>query len=254
MSEPSESRPLAGRTALITGASRGIGAAVAQRLALAGAHVLLLARTQGGLEEVDDAIRQAGGTASLIVQDLRDHDHIDDLGPPILERYGKLDIFVGNAAILGALSPLGHYKPQTWAEVFDVVLHANWRLIRILDPLLRLSDSGRAIFVTANVASTPRAYWGPYAAANAALENMARTWALENAKTSLNVNMVDPGPVATQLCSQAYPGEDASTLRQPGEITGEFVNLASPACTLNGACIVLPASTAGAAGTTGTRH
>ncbi len=240
MSEQTHPRPLTGRTALVTGASRGIGAAVAQRLALAGAHILLLARTQGGLEEVDDAIRAAGGTASLIVQDLRDHDHIDDLGPALLERYGKLDIFVGNAAILGALSPLGHYSPGTWQEVFDVVLHANWRLIRILDPLLRRSDSGRAIFVTTSVAGTPRAYWGPYAAAKAALENMARTWALENAKTSLNVNMVDPGPTATRLRGQAYPGEDAAALRQPSEVTEEFVNLAAPDCTLNGACIVLP--------------
>lgn len=240
MPDRTQSQPLAGRTALVTGASRGIGAAVAKRLAREGAHVLLLARTQGGLEEVDDAIRQDGGSATLIVQDLRRLDHLDNLGPPLLERYGKLDILVGNAAILGTLSPLGHYKPQTWAEVFDVVLHANWRLIRILDPLLRLSDSGRAIFVTAGVASTPRAYWGPYAAAKAALENMARTWALENAKTSLNVNLIDPGPIATRLRTQAYPGEDPAALRQPGDITNEFVNLASPDCSLNGECIVLP--------------
>ncbi len=238
-------QPLAGRIALVTGASRGIGAAVARRLAGEGAHVLLLARTQGGLEEVDDAIRQAGGSATLVVQDLRRHEHLDNLGPPLLERYGKLDIFVANAAILGTLSPLGHVTPQTWAEVFDVVVHANWRLIRILDPLLRLSPAGRAIFVTAEVARAPRAYWGPYAAAKAALATMAQTWALENAKTSLNVNLIEPGPIATRLRSQAYPGEDPATLQQPQHITDEFVALASPECTLNGERIVLPATTVG---------
>ncbi len=225
---------LAGRVALLTGASRGIGAAVARRFAAEGAHVMLIARTVGGLEEVDDAIRAEGGSATLVPLDLTDFGRIDALGPSLLQRFQRLDVLVAAAGLLGTLSPLGHVEPAVWRSVIDVNLTANWRLIRILDPLLRRSDAGRAIFVTAEVARAPRAYWGPYAAAKAALEALALTWASESAKSSLRVNLVDPGPVATALRAQAYPGEDASLLRRPDEITGAFVDLAAAKCTDNG--------------------
>ena len=170
---------LENRLALITGASRGIGAAVAKRFAAEGAHVVLVARSQGGLEEIDDAIRTAGGTATLVPLDLQDFDGIDRLAGVLAERHGKLDILVGNAAILGALSPMSHYEPKTWQQVIDINLNANWRLIRDFDALLRASDAGRAMFVTSGVARDVRAYWGPYAASKAGLENMVLGWAAE---------------------------------------------------------------------------
>ena len=226
--------PLHGRIALITGASRGIGAAVATRFAREGAHVVLVARTVGGLEEVDDQIKRAGGDATLVPCDLRHSDKIDMLGPAILERFGKLDIFVGNAAILGGLMPLGHYDPTEWQEVMAVNLHANWRLSRILDPLLRRSDAGRAILVTCEIARAPRAYWGAYAVSKAGLEALARTWAAETARSNLCVNLLDPGPAATRLRALAYPGEDRTKLPHPEDVTNRFVELASPAFTANG--------------------
>ncbi|MFI4988635.1 MAG: SDR family NAD(P)-dependent oxidoreductase, partial [Alphaproteobacteria bacterium] len=170
---------LAGRVALITGASRGIGAAVAKRFAAEGAHVILAARTVGGLEEVDDAIQAAGGTATLVPLDLKDVEQIDRLGAALYERYRKLDILVGNAAVLGVLSPLGHIDPEVWAEVMAVNLTANWRLIRSMDPLLRQAEAGRAIFVTSRAGSGVFPYWGAYAASKAALEMMVRTYAGE---------------------------------------------------------------------------
>lgn len=208
---------LADQIAVVTGASRGIGAALARRLAAEGAHVVLVARTVGGLEEVDDAVKAAGGQATLVPCDLTEFDRIDTLGPALAERFGRCDILVGNAGMLGGLSPLGHYKSETWQAVFDLNVHANWHLIRTLDPLLRAAPAGRAVFVSADVARTPRPYWGAYAAAKAALESMARTWALETAKTPLSVAVLDPGPVATALRAEAYPGEDAATLTQPDE-------------------------------------
>ena len=171
---------LAGRTALVTGASRGIGAGVARRFAAEGAQVILIARTRGGLEEVDDAIRDSGGSATLIVQDLTQYDQVDQLGPALLDRFGSLDIFVGAAATLGVLTPLGHLSPETWQHVFDLNVTANWRLMRTLEPLLRRSPAGRAILVTCSIAREPTAFWGPYAASKAALESLARTWAAEN--------------------------------------------------------------------------
>ncbi len=216
------------RVALVTGASRGVGAAVAQRFAAEGAHVIALARTVGGLEALDDTIKRAGGSATLVPCDLQDWERIDALGPPILERFGLLDVFVGNAAILGTLSPVGHVEPATWRQVFAINVDANWRLVRILDPLLRRSSAGRAIFVSAAVAALPRPFWGPYAASKAALETLARTWAEEAVKSALRVNVLRLPPLATQLRARAYPGEDAATLAQPDVVARAFVDLAAP--------------------------
>ena len=221
---------LAGRVALITGASRGVGAAVAKRFAAEGAHVILLARTVGGLEEVDDAIKAAGGQATLVPCDLTEFERIDTLGPALLERFDKLDIMVGNAGVLGEMTPLTHYDAKTWHDVFDVNVHANWRLIRTLDPLLRRSDAGRAIMVTSGAAANPRAFWGAYAVTKAALETMVHVWASELADTDVRVNLLNPGATRTGMRAAAFPGEDPATLKTPEDITGAFVELASPDC------------------------
>ncbi len=226
---------LAGRIALVTGASRGLGAAVARRFAAEGARLVLVARTVGGLEEVDDAVRRAGGEpATLVPLDLRDFDRIDQLGAQLYERFGRLDVLVGNAAVLGTLSPLGHVAPKTWTEVLEVNLTANWRLIRSLDPLLRLSEAGRAVFVTSGVTARAHPYWGPYAASKAALEAMVRTYAAEAAKTALRVNLLDPGVLRSALRAQAFPGEDPASLPAPETVTEAFVELAAADCTRNG--------------------
>jgi NAD(P)-dependent dehydrogenase (short-subunit alcohol dehydrogenase family) len=225
---------LEGRLALVTGASRGIGAAVARRFAAEGAHLILVARTVGGLEEIDDEIRAGGGSATLAPLDLRDFDKLDQMGASLYERFGKLDVLVGNAGVLGALSPMGHTTPKLWSEIIDVNLTANWRLIRSLDPLLRRSASGRAIFTTCAAGRETLPYWGAYAASKAALEAMARIYAGEMARTSVRVNLVDPGAVATKLRLQAFPAEDRSKLRQPEEVVEPFVALAAAECTRNG--------------------
>jgi NAD(P)-dependent dehydrogenase (short-subunit alcohol dehydrogenase family) len=226
---------LSGRIALVTGASRGIGRAVALRFAQEGAHVVALARTQGALEELDDEIRKVSGSpATLIAESLTDFDKIDVVGAALNTRFGKLDILVGNAATLGQLSPMGHYKPKMWNDVFDLNVHANWRLIRSLDPLLRLSDAGRAMFVTSGVARRVAMYWGPYAASKAALEQMVKVYALEVAHTTVKANIIDPGRVRTKMRAQAYPGEDASALPPPESVTDAFVELAEASCTKNG--------------------
>ncbi|NNG02693.1 MAG: SDR family NAD(P)-dependent oxidoreductase [Inquilinus sp.] len=228
---------LAGRIALVTGASRGIGAAVAKRYAAEGAQVILAARTVGGLEEVDDAIRGAGGSATLVPVDLAKPDRIDALGASIHERFGRLDILVGNAAMLGALSPVAHSDPAQWQRVIDLDLTANYRLIRSMDPLLRASDAGRAIFVTAGVARTVEPYWGAYAVAKAGLEMMVRLYAAEIAKTAIKANLIDPGIVGTAFRANAFPGEDAATLPAPESVTEPFVDLAEPGCTMSGALV-----------------
>jgi NAD(P)-dependent dehydrogenase (short-subunit alcohol dehydrogenase family) len=233
---------LAGRIALVTGASRGIGAAVAMRFAAEGAHVILVARTVGGLEEVDDAVRAAGGNATLVPLDLADHDRIDPLGPHLLQRFGRLDILVGNAGMLGDLTPLAHLDARRWNQVLAVNVTANWRLIRTLEPLLRLSDAGRAIFVTSGAANLALAYWGAYAASKAALEALVRTWAAELIKTKLRVNLVNPGPIRTAMRAQAFPGEDPAGLRAPEAITDAFVELAAPECTRHGEVVRTQAS------------
>ncbi len=226
---------LAGRIALVTGASRGIGAAVAGRFAAEGAHLVLVARTVGGLEEVDDAVRKAGGEAATLVPlDLRDFDKIDRLGASLYERFGRLDVLVGNAGVLGTLSPIGHIQPKTWVETLEVNLTANWRLIRSLDPLLQQSEAGRAIFVTSGAASSVLPYWGAYAASKAGLEMVVRTYAAEVRKTKVRANLLDPGKVRTAMRAQAFPGEDPGSLPPPEALASLFVDLAASDCTKNG--------------------
>lgn len=225
---------LQNRVALITGASRGIGAETAKCFAAAGAHVVLAARTVGGLEEVDDAIRRAGGSATLVPLDLRQHDLIDQLGANIYERWGKLDILVGNAAMLGTLTPLAHAEPKQWNDVINVNLTANYRLIRSMDPLLRRSDAGRVIFVTSGVARRNYAYWGPYGISKAGLEAMVRTYAEEVADTNIKVNLFDPGIVRTAMRAQAFPGENPVTLPEPEVVAQQMLKLAVPECARHG--------------------
>ena len=224
----------ADKVALITGASRGIGAAVAMRFAAEGAHVVLAARTVGGLEEVDDAVRAAGGSATLVPVDLRDFIKIDELAAKVLDRWGRLDILVGNAAEFGTFSPLGHINPETWSEVIDLNLTANWRLIRAMDPLLRTAPAGRAIFVTSRLARDALPYYGPYAVAKAGLETLVRIYAGEIASTRVRANLLDPGIVRTRLRAQIFPGEDPARLPAPDSIADAFLELALPECCRNG--------------------
>jgi NAD(P)-dependent dehydrogenase (short-subunit alcohol dehydrogenase family) len=225
---------LTDKIALITGASRGIGAAVAERYAAEGAHLVLAARTVGGLEEVDDKIRAAGGTATLVPLDLRDFVKIDELAAAIYQRFERLDILVGNAAEFGTFSPLGHIDPQLWQEVIDLNLTANWRLIRAIDPLLRAAPHGRAIFVTSGIARSPRAYWGPYAVSKAGLEVLVRTYAAECENTNVRANLIGPGVVRTRLRARVFPGEDPMNLPPPETVAEAFVQLALDDCTRNG--------------------
>jgi NAD(P)-dependent dehydrogenase (short-subunit alcohol dehydrogenase family) len=231
---------LAGRVALITGASRGIGAAVARRFAAEGARLVLVARTTGGLEEVDDAVRSVGGEAALAPFDLTDFAAIDRLGQVLFERHGRLDILVANAGLLGTLTPVAHIRPEEWDRVLAVNLTANWRLIRSLDPLLRAAPAGRAIFVTSNAARAPRAYWGAYAVTKAALEMLAGTYAAEVAQTNLRVNLIDPGRVRTAMRAKAYPGEKPEAVPHPDSITDWFVELAEDACRRHGETVRVP--------------
>ena len=231
---PPRAGRLAGKVALITGASRGIGAAVAERFAREGAHLVLAARTVGGLEEVDDAVRVSGGTATLVPFELRDFSKIDELAAALFDRYGRLDILVGNAAEFGTFSPLGHIDPATWAEVIDLNLTANWRLIRAMDPLLRAAPAGRAIFVTSGVARGVFPYWGPYAVSKAGLEMLVKIYAGEIAKTRVRANLIDPGIVRTRLRARAFPGEDPSRLPPPDSVADRFLALAGSECTRNG--------------------
>ena len=241
MTVPAEPGHLAGKIALVTGASRGIGAAVAERFAREGAHVVLAARTVGGLEEVDDAVRGAGGTATLVPVDLRDFIKIDELAARLFDRWGRLDILVGNAAEFGVFSPLGHIDPSTWAEVMDLNLTANWRLIRAMDPLLRAAPTGRAIFVTSGVARDVLPYWGPYAVSKAGLEMLVKIYAGEISQTRVRANLIDPGTVRTRLRARAFPGEDPARLPSPGSVTNAFLALALPECTRNGEMVMASA-------------
>ena len=225
---------LSGRVALVTGASRGIGYFLAKELAAAGAHVVAVARTVGGLEELDDEIRAAGGQATLVPLDLTDMAGIDRLGGAIHERWGKLDVLVANAGILGIIAPVGHVEAKVFEKVMAVNVTATWRMIRSVDPLLKLSDAGRAIVMSSGAAHSARAYWGPYAASKAAVEALARSWADEAKNTPLRVNCVNPGATRTAMRAQAMPGENPQTLPHPSEVARKIVPLASPALTETG--------------------
>jgi NAD(P)-dependent dehydrogenase (short-subunit alcohol dehydrogenase family) len=226
---------LAGRVALVTGASRGLGAAVAVALAAAGAQVVATGRNAAGLEETDDAIRAAGGLpASLVPLDLRKGEEVDMLGPTIAQRFGRLDIVVGNAGVLGRLGPVTHLPAKDWAEIIAVNLTANWHLMRSTEPLLRASDAGRAVFVTSRRAAQPKAYWGPYGASKAALEHLVVTWAQELATTPAKVNLFDPGIVRTRMRAAAMPGEDPMTVPTPAEVAAKLLPLCLPGETRNG--------------------
>lgn len=227
---------LEGRLALVTGASRGIGRAVALALAAEGADIIAVARprSQAALESLDDEIRAMGQNCTLVPFDLKDGDAIDRLGASIYERWGKLDIFVGNAAILGPLSPLGHISPKDFQELLDINVTANWRFLRSLDPLLKASDAGRVVIVSSGSNGKAKAFWGGYMTTKAAVENIALTYAQENKNNAIKSNVVNPGPIRTSMRAKAVPGEDPETLPTPEEIAKLFVELSLPTCTQNG--------------------
>lgn len=219
---------------LVSGASRGIGYHLAKQSAAAGAHVIAVARTVGGLEELDDEIKAAGGEATLVPLDLTDMKGIDRLGGAIHERWGKLDVLFANAGILGVISPIGHVEAKVFEKVMEVNVTGTWRLIRSVDPLLRLSDAGRAIIMSSGAAHSAKAFWGPYAASKAAVEALARSWADETKNSPLRVNSVNPGATRTAMRAQAMPGEDPATLPHPSEIAARILPLASPGETRTG--------------------
>ena len=222
------------RIALVTGASRGIGRAAAIALAGAGCHVILSARTTGALEEVDDEITAAGGSASILKLDLSRGEAIDALGPTLYERWQKLDVLVAAGGVLGRLSPVAHLIDDIWDEVIRVNLTANWRLIRTLDPLLRRSEAGRALFLTSRAAHRIRAYWGAYSASKAGLEALVKTYAAENATTPVKVNLLDPGATRTRMRAQAYPGENEATVKPPEALAPLILELTAPECQRSG--------------------
>jgi NAD(P)-dependent dehydrogenase (short-subunit alcohol dehydrogenase family) len=227
------------RLALITGASRGLGAAVAKRFAAEGAQLVLLARDTAALENLDDALRADGTSATLVPLDLRQFDQLDAMAASLHQRFGRIDIFVSCAAALGHLAPTGHFDPALWQEIIDVNLTANWRLIRALDPLLRASPAGRAIFATCIAARETEPYWAPYAASKAALEALVKSYAEEVAQSTLRVNLVDPGPMRTALRFAAFPFEERDKIKPPEDATEPFVTLAEESCTENGLLLTL---------------
>ncbi|CAN5910262.1 SDR family NAD(P)-dependent oxidoreductase [soil metagenome] len=225
---------LAGRLALVTGASRGLGAAAALAFAAEGAHCVLVARTVGGLEALDDRIKALGGAATLVPLDVTDGPGIDRLGEALYERFGRLDILLGNAGILGTLSPIGHIDPQVFEQVLAVNVTANWRLIRSLDPLLQRSDAGRAIFVTSGISRRVIPYWSAYAASKAALDMMVGVYAAEVAHTAVRANLYNPGPMRTVMRQQAFPGEPVEQQVPPEAHAEGLIQLALPSCTMTG--------------------
>ena len=228
-------KPLQDRVALVTGASRGIGRATALALAAAGAHVIAAARTVGALEELDDAIKSRGGSATLVPIDLKDLDAVDRFAPAIEQRWGKLDILVGNAGLLGPISPIPSIDAKTFDDVFRVNVMANFRLLKSLDPLLRLSDAGRVVMISSGAARRVRAYWGAYASSKAALEAMTRAYAKEVYNISnVRVMLVNPGPARTAMRAAAMPGEDPATLPSPDAIAPHIVDLCSPKSEVSG--------------------
>lgn len=222
------------RIVLVTGASRGIGRAAAVELAKHGTHLVLVARTVGGLEETDDEVRKAGGVATLVPLDLTNFAGIDQLGATIFERWGKLDGFLGNAGELGVLTPLSHLDPKVWQKSIEVNVTANWRLIRSLDPLLRKSDAARVLFISSGAARNFRPYWGSYSIAKAALEALALTYAAECANSNVKVNQFNPGPLRTKMRAKAMPGENPMDLQPPEAVAPLIVEMLSPSCVKNG--------------------
>lgn len=233
-------KPLEGRIAVVTGASRGVGYHAALGFAKAGAHVIAIARTVGGLEDLDDAVREAGGSATLVPLDIKDYDALDRLGASIHERWGKLDILLGNAATLGVVTPLPQMKPAVFDDVFALNVTANFRLIRSLDPLLQESDAGRALFLTSGASRSQRPFVGPYAASKAALEAMVGSYAKENRLNALNANLVDPGTLRTKMRAQYAPGEDPEGVTPPEEIVPTLVRLVSSENDVNGGIYDFP--------------
>jgi len=225
------------RIVLVTGASRGIGRAAAKALAAEGAHVIAVARTVGGLEELDDEIKSVGGSATLVPLDLKDFEALDRLGASIFERWKKLDGFLGNAGVLGVLTPISHMQPKTFQELLDVNVTANWRLLRSLDPLLKISDAGRVLFVSSGVARNARAFWGGYAMSKAALESIALTYAAECETSNVRVNIVNPGATRTAMRAKAMPGEDPDTLPKPADIAPLIVKMLSSSFNDNGTLV-----------------
>jgi NAD(P)-dependent dehydrogenase (short-subunit alcohol dehydrogenase family) len=225
---------LDGRVALVTGASRGLGASAAIALAKEGAHVIATARTEGGLTELDDAIKAVGGSATLVPLDIKDFDGIDRLGAAIFERWKRLDILVGNAGVLGKLTPMAHIDQKMWDEVMAVNVTANYRLIRSMDMLLRQSDAGRAVFVTSGLAHKCWAYWGPYSISKAALEAMVKTYAAETATSTVKANCFSPGATRTGMRAKAMPGEDPMSLPHPDDVAAQIVPMCEPAFSDNG--------------------
>jgi NAD(P)-dependent dehydrogenase (short-subunit alcohol dehydrogenase family) len=217
-----------GTVALVTGASRGLGAATAIELARLGAQVVLLARTQGGLEETDDAVRALGGTATLLPIDLREGEALDAIGPSLYQRFGRLDVLVHCAAVLGKLTPVGHIQPSDWADVVGVNMAATWRLIRTCDPLLRQAPAGRAVFVTDARAREPKAYWGAYGATKAGMDYLVQSWAAELAITRVKALLFDPGPMHSRLRSAAFPGENPATHPEPETVAPKLAALCLP--------------------------
>jgi len=226
--------PLAARIALVTGASRGIGYATALALARAGAHVVAVARTVGGLEELDDAIRRLNGSATLVPLDLNDSLGIARLAAALNERYHRLDVLIGNAGIGGPSSPLTHVERKAWDDVMAINVTANFELIRHFEPLLRASNAGRAVFISSGAAHNARAYRGPYGVSKAALEALARTFAAETASTNIRVNVFNPGPTRTGLRAAVMPGEDPMTLPPVEDVADKIVALALPSMTETG--------------------
>ncbi len=235
----SSQAPLSGRVALVTGASRGIGRAVALELARQGAHVIALARTTGALEALDDEIKRAGSSATLVPLDLRDAEALPRLAQAVASRWQKLDILIGNAGVLGKLTPLAQLDDKTWAQAWDVNVTANWRLIRTFDVLLKRSDAGRALFVTSGRAERFEPYWGIYAATKAALNALVKTYAAECATTPVRVNLVNPGRVRTNMRKDAFPGENPATLTPPEDLAPQIAELVLPSETRNGDVINL---------------
>jgi NAD(P)-dependent dehydrogenase (short-subunit alcohol dehydrogenase family) len=223
-----------GRIALVTGASRGIGRAAALALAQAGAHVVAVARTVGGLEELDDDIRKGGGSATLVPLDLKDLAGIDRMGAALLERWGRLDALFGNAGILGPLTPLTHLQPKDWEDIIAVNLTANWHLLRALDRALRQSDAGRVLMTSSGIARLNRPYWGAYAISKAALETLVFTYAAECNGTNVKANAINPGKTRTRMRAQAMPGEDPMSLPAPEDMAPLILELLSPECVRNG--------------------